>query len=144
MDAAVDMPTDTMTDGNDAMPPALTCAQPGMFPAMGGVASDTTVSRTNKVAPLCNGTVMNGADAVYSINPGAGKQMTVSIATNTGGYQVVAYITVPCATGSCSVNMYATPGNPIVVTTVAGPQFIIVDSGFAAMSGQYTLTVSIN
>jgi hypothetical protein len=143
MDAAIDMPADMMTI-IDAPPAALTCGDAGPFPATGGMSSNTTMSRTSKVAAQCVAQVMNGPDAVYKIDPGAGKQMSISIATTMGSYQVTAYVISPCPTTACLQNMYATPGNPINVTAIAGVQYIVVDSQFSAMSGPYTLTVSVN
>jgi hypothetical protein len=137
-DGGMDMPDDVMPD---AMPHALNCADPGPIGANGGMASDTTANRTNKVMPLCNGSMMLAADAVYEIEPGSGRQMLVSIET-TASYSVVAYVTSQCPSTACLTNMYATPGNPISITTVAGPQYIVVDSTLSAMSGPYKLTIT--
>jgi hypothetical protein len=144
MDAAVDMPGDTMMMDADAMPAALTCGDPGPFPPTGGMTSSTTVGRSSTVAAQCVAVVMNGPDAVYKIDPGAGKQVSISIATTMGSYQVAAYAVSPCPTTACLQNKYATPGNPITITAIAGVQYIVVDSQFSTGMGPYTLTVSVN
>lgn len=140
-DAAIDALDDAMPDARKA---ALNCADPGVIPPTGGGDMDTTVGRTPKVAPMCNGTVMTAVDAVYRITPGAGKQMLVDIATTNASFSVTAYVTTACPSTACLTNMYAFPGNPISVTTLAGDHYIVVDSGISADSGPYTLAVTIN
>jgi hypothetical protein len=141
-DAAVDTPGDALGDAMpDAMQLPLNCAAPGQLPVNGGSGSDTTANRTNKLAPQCDDGIMNGADAVYRIDPGVGRQMLVSINTPES-YSVAAYVTSLCPSTACLTSSYATPNNPISVMTLAGPHYIVVDSINATMSGQYTLTVS--
>lgn len=143
-DAAVDV-VDTMPgDATDAQMPELSCAVPGMLSTTGGMASGTTTGHMNNLFPQCNGFVMNGLDAVYSISPMPGKQMTVTIATASGSYMVAAYVTSPCMATACVSTQYATPGNSKTYTTVAGTQYIIVDSTIAGQSGPFTLTVTVN
>lgn len=145
-DAAVadaDAPSDAMPDGNQ---PLLTCVVPGALPSTGGTAMGSTVSRTSMISAQCNGSVMNGADAVYMLDVAAGKQLVVDISTNTGGYQVAAYVIRPCsAVPSCLTNMYAIKGAPISVTTAtAGMHYVIVDAVNPATTGDYTLSVTVN
>ena len=130
----------------DAPPAALTCADPGPFPAAGGTTVGSTTSRTSTVSALCNGAVMNGADAIYRIDTAMGVQLQVAVMGFTG---VAAYVIAPCTvtpgTPMCAMNMPATPGNPINVTTAfAGEHFIVVDSVNAAANGGYNLMVGVN
>lgn len=137
-----DAPADTMPDMMiDAMPAALTCVDPGVIAMTGGSASGTTVGRTSTISALCNGSVMNGNDAVYRVTAAAGDQYLVSI---TG---VKAYVIIPCsispAMPMCVGNMPASPGNPISFTAaVAGQHYIVVDHENPATSAAYTLTVT--
>jgi hypothetical protein len=140
-DAGVDAWGDAMTDARQA---ALTCADPGLLATTGGSDTNTTSGKSPKVSPQCNGTVMTGADAVYKIEPGSGKQMLVDIATTDSGFSVTAYVTTTCPSSACLTNAYATPGNPISITTLAGPHYIVVDSGISAASGPYMLMVTTN
>jgi hypothetical protein len=49
------------------------------------------------------------------------------------------------STPSCIGNMFATQTAPIsVTTTFVGEHFIIVDGENAGLSGNYTLTVTVN
>jgi len=143
MDAAVDMPIDTMGDGNDMMLPALTCMQPGIL-SSGVMASGSTASRTNTVTSQCNGGVMNAADAVYRISTTAiNQQLMVSI---TGSLN--AYVIQPCsvapATPMCIGTTAASSVSPITVTaTTIGQYFVVVDAIPPATSGAYGLTVTI-
>lgn len=139
-DAAVDAPDDSMVD---ARQPALNCADPGVLPPTGGGDANTTLGRTAKVAAMCNGTVMTAADAVYRITPGSGKQMLVDIATSES-FLVTAYVTTTCPSTTCLTNSYASPGNPISVTALAGDHYIVVDSGVSAATGPYQLTVTVD
>ncbi len=137
MDAS-DAPPDVAID---AMPAALTCVDPGIIAMTGGSASGTTVGRTSTISASCNGSVMNGNDAVYRITAAAGDMYLVGI---TG---VKAYVIMPCslspATPACIGNTAASPGNPISVTaTAAGQYFIVVDHENPATSAAYTLTVT--
>jgi hypothetical protein len=134
-DGGVDAP------GPDARIAAATCADPMPFPATGGTFTGTTAGRQNLVTASCAGFVMNGLDAVYRIDTAAGDHLLVTI---TGGLQ--AYVITPCtaapATPACVGNAVASAGNPIDVTTAAGPQFIVVDDANPATSGPYTLSVT--
>lgn len=139
-DAAVDA-GDAMPDAPDAMPAALTCVDPGVIAAAGVTAMGTTVGRTSTISASCNGSVMNGPDAVYRITAGAGDIYLIGI---TG---VKAYALQPCsvspATPTCIGNTAATPGNPMQLTaTAAGQYFIVVDHENPATSAAYTLTVT--
>ena len=133
-DAPTDVPIDTM-------PPALTCVDPGVISMTGGTASGTTVGRASTISAICNGSVMNGNDAVYRISAAAGDMFLVSI---TG---VKAYAIAPCAASpampTCIGNTAAAPSNPISFTApTAGPYFIVVDHENPATSAAYTLTVT--
>jgi hypothetical protein len=128
----------------DARPAALTCSDPGPFPATGGTTAGTTAGRSNTVTATCGGSVMNGPDAIYELNAAIGSHIMLSI---TGSYPVAAYVIAPCTvapgTPLCVDNLYATAGVPITVTTsVAGTQYIVVDGANPAQSGTYTLTVT--
>src|SRR5687767_6388328 len=140
-DAAVDTP---MMDVIDARLAALTCNDPGVMPMTGGTAMGTTMGRTNMVAPMCNGSVHNGFDAVYRIDAAAGKQLNITITAPS--FSATAYVVQPCGSANgCVGNIYAQPGVPINVTVLAGgPPFVVVDSTFSAMNGTYTLNVTVN
>lgn len=140
-DAGTDASIDALPDARQA---ALTCADPGLLPATGGSDANTTSGRTPKVSSQCNGTVMTAADAVYKIEPGAGTQMLVDVSTSDSGFAVTAYVTTSCPSSACLTNAYATPGNPISITALAGPHYIVVDSGLSAASGPYMLAVTTN
>jgi hypothetical protein len=130
-----------MIDGRTA---ALTCADPGVFPAGGGTISGTTAMRSNTVSSSCGGFVMNGYDAVYRVTVAAGAHIMVSVS---GGYPVSAYVVAPCsvvpATPACEGNMAASAGNPIDVTTFVGQHYVVVDGSTAGQGGTYTLTVAV-
>jgi hypothetical protein len=131
----------------DAPPAALTCSDPGPFPASGGSASGTTAGRTNTVSASCNGTVMNGTDAVYRLDLGAGAHATFTV---TGAsFPIAVYALTPCtlapATPACLDNVYATTGSPATVTaTSAGTYFVIVDGTNAGLSGTYAVGETVN
>jgi hypothetical protein len=140
-DAAIDSPPG---DGMpvDATTYALTCGSPYEFPTTGGEFSNTTELRSNKVAPTCFNSKMNGLDAVHVIrNPGAGKQMIVQIEAN---FAATAYVLSACMQTACNGNVYARPGvgNDISVYTLAGDHYIVVDSLTANAFGDYKLTIS--
>ena len=141
-DAATD-DADAPIDGHPAM---LLCSDPGILPAAGGTVMGTTNGRNNTVSSLCNSLVMNGFDAVYRVDAALGDHIGITVA---GSFPVRGYVIAPCMTQpntpSCIGNMFATPTAPISVTTTsAGPQFIIVDGENAGLSGNYTLTVTVN
>ncbi|HEX5063990.1 MAG TPA: hypothetical protein VFV99_31640 [Kofleriaceae bacterium] len=142
-DAAVDVVDTMQGDASDGQMAELSCALPGALAATGGADSGTTVDRTSHVGAQCGGFLMAAGDAVYRITPGAGKQMTISVSTMTTSFMVFAYVTTMCPASVCSPNMVATPGNSLVVTTVAGPQYIVVDS-YGGMTGPYMLNVTVN
>jgi hypothetical protein len=136
-------------DGNgpDAPQAALTCGDAGPFPASGGTTSGTTAARTSTVSASCNGSVMNGADAVYRIDLAAGAQLTITVGS--GAFPVAGYAIAPCvvtpATPACIGDTYATAGSPVDVTAAtAGTYFVIVDGTAAALSGAYTLTLAVH
>jgi hypothetical protein len=138
--ACTSAPIDAHVDGpKDGPPPALTCADPG--PASGSV-SGTTVGRSNTVSASCGGFVMNGQDAVYRVSATAGQHVMVSVA----GLQ--AYVIAPCVTQpqtpTCLGNTVATVGNPIsVVAATTGNVYVIIDDSNPAVSGSYTLDVTV-
>ena len=143
IDAAVD---DMMPDTPDARLAALTCNDPGLFPAAGGMTSGSTATRSSTISAMCSGFVMNGPDAVYRVDTGSGAQINLTIA---GTYQVNAYVIAPCsiapATPMCIGNTMAAVGSPVnITTTLAGQHFIVVDGPNAGMNGDYTLTVVVN
>lgn len=138
-----DVPSDVPTDG---LPAALTCVQPGVLATTGGTVSGSTAGRSSLVSATCEGSIMNGNDAVYRIDAVVGAQIGVSIS---GSYPVNAYVLAPCsaapATPTCLSNMAAASGDPISVTTsFAGQHFIVVDGINPAQSGTYSLTVTVN
>ena len=124
---------------------ALTCADPGTFVADNTV-SGTTIGRANTISASCNGTVMNGNDAVYKIAGTVGQQLTLT--PHSSAFPVTAYALTPCTTSGvppCTGNAYATDTTPVTVTlTAMTDYFIVVDSGNALGSGAYTLTVTLN
>jgi len=128
----------------DGRPAALTCSDPGPFPATGGMTSGTTASRSNTVSASCGGAVMNGPDAVYRIQLAGAKQLTVSL---TASYAASAYVIAPCqlapATPACQSDTAAAAGSPLVVSLGAGTYFIVLDGVNAAIGGTYTLTVAV-
>lgn len=133
-------------DATDARIAALTCVDPGLVATTGGTAMGTTASRSSLVSASCDGFVMNGPDAVYRIDAAAGAQLLVSISAS---YAAYAYVLAPCsatpATPTCLTNMAASAGDPIsVTTTFAGQHFIVVDNPNPALSGDFTLTVTVN
>jgi len=124
---------------------ALTCADPGTFVADNTV-SGTTASRINSISASCNGSVMNGADAVYKIAGTIGHQLTLT--PHSSAYPVAAYVITPCTTSgvpACIGTTYATDTTPVTITIPAtSDYFIIVDGINAGLSGAYTLTISLN
>src|SRR5262249_7617388 len=96
IDAAVDAPPDVP----DAKPALLTCTEPGPFPATGGTATGSTATRTSMMSSMCGGFVMNGPDAVYRIDVGAGAHINLSIDN------LNAYVIVPCT---------PSPGTPMCI-----------------------------
>lgn len=137
MDAAIDMP---VGDGMpDARAHSLNCADPEPLDPSGDTFMNTTANRTSKVAPQCFNGVMNGADAVHVVETTPGRQMLVDVAGYSG---VAAYVISTCPTNACNGNKYATAGDPITVTTLAGKNYVVVDSLLAPANGAYTLTVS--
>jgi hypothetical protein len=141
MDAAVDATDGSMT--TDGRLTALTCDDPQPFPPTGGETVNTTAGRVTKLMPNCNGSNMFGPDAIYKIEPGAGKQMLVGIEPTVASYGVAAYVTTTCPSTTCLTNKYAFAGNPMSMTTLAGPHYVVVDSPFSAQTGQYRLTITI-
>ena len=140
IDARIDTP-DGPPDGKQA---ALTCMDPGVFPAAGGSASGSTnAPRVNTVSSSCGGQVMNGNDAVYKIDAALGDHITLTISGYVGVY---AYAIAPCvtqpSTPTCVGNMPASAGNPVTITVPATTAyFLVVDSVNPAQHGSYTLDV---
>jgi hypothetical protein len=137
-DAAVDVPGDGVPF-DSAPAHAFNCFDPEPLPMNGATVMGSTKGRSNKVAPQCFNAFMNGADAVYSITPGAGRQLHVSISA---AHVATAYVITPCPANACMGNIYAYENNAMTVTTVAGTLYVVVDSTLAAAAGEYTLTVS--
>ena len=130
----------------DARMPALTCADPGLFPPGGGSDSGTTEPpRANTVEGMCGGAVLNGADAIYRVATAAGDHIRVSIS---GSFPAAAYVIAPCQTTpnlpACEGSMLATAGMPIDVTPAStGEHYIVVDAVSPTDDGTYALTVSV-
>jgi hypothetical protein len=140
-DAAIDA-LDAPPDTQQA---ALTCADPGIFPASGGTRSGTTAGRPSKMAASCGGFVNNGPDAVYRIDLAAGKMLRVAITSGAlKAYVIPTCTETPPGTPACLGNTRALPGSPIVVTPAAGPSWVIVDEENAgATGGPYGLTLTV-
>jgi len=137
------IPIDTMEDGLiDAPPAALTCADPGPFPAAGGTTMGTTVGRPSKMSSMCGGFVMNGPDAVYRITMSGGAQLRVTIDGGRKAYVIAGCVESP-STPVCLGNAVAAMGAPILVTPAAGPAFVVVDDENAASSSTYALTLTV-
>ena len=116
-------------------------------PAAGGPETGTTAGRSNTVSALCNGSVMNGADAVYRIHFAAPGNLTLTLTA--GSFPVTAYAVAPCtlapATPACVGNAFAVVGNPAVLgIATAGDYFIVVDGANAGLTGTYALSVTAN
>jgi hypothetical protein len=137
-DAAVDVPGDgvILIDG----PPAhmLNCDDPQPL-TNGESFMASTTGRSNKLSTTCTSRVMYGFDAVHVITPGAGKNMTVTIAA---AHAATAYVLSACPQTACNGNVYATPAASTTIYTLAGPHYIVVDSQAANVNGSYTLTVA--
>jgi hypothetical protein len=136
------IPVDMMIDvpPPEGPPPALTCLDPGVFPATGGTVMATTVGATSKMSSLCAGLVHNGPDRVYRIMMN-GQQLRVSIANGRKAYVIASCVESP--TPACLGNVRATDGNPIVVTPAVGPAFVVVDDELAAAMSTFTLTLTV-
>jgi len=145
------VPRDAAPDGDidaiDAHQAMLTCADPGILPAGGGTAMGATSStHGNTVDSLCNSLVMNGPDAVYRVDATVGDHIGITVS---GGYPVRGYVIAPCVvqpnSPACVGNMFATPTASIsVIAAMTGQHYIIVDGENAGLSGNYTLTVTVN
>ena len=142
-DAAIDaVPDDSMVD---ARMPELRCGDPGKLPPTGGTVTGSTAGKMNLVTAQCSTGFMNGFDDVYEIEAPAGKQVTLAISTTTMNYAVTAYMITPCPSAACMSATYAVPGNPATITTtVASPQYVVVDSIIANTGGAYTLIVTVS
>ena len=130
----------------DARMPALTCADPGLFPAGGGTTSGATAPSRNTIDGMCGGTVLNGDDAVYRVTTTAGDHVRVSISGS--GFPAAAYVIAPCQPSpnvpACEGNMLATASTPIDVTPAStGAHYVVVDAVNPTDHGTYTLTVSV-
>jgi hypothetical protein len=136
--AAADSSGDGM--GIDAPSYLLNCDKPYELPPTGGSFSASTELRNNKLQPTCFNRTMVGQDAVHVITPGAGKTMFVKVEAAT--FAATAYVVSACSQTACNGNNYATPTKTISVYTLAGPHYVVVDSGDGTAFGPYTLTVS--
>jgi hypothetical protein len=108
--------------------------------------SGTTTGHTSMIAATCNATIMNGPDAVYRVHLAGAATVTLTIS---GSYPVNAYLLAPCAplpaTPTCVGNAFAAAGSPVAINAPgAGDYFVIVDGINAALSGTYTLDVTVN
>jgi hypothetical protein len=144
MDAAIDMPADTMgmdADGNPGV--ALTCVDPGILTS-GQPVSGNTTPRMNLMTSFCGGGVQNAYDAVYRITTTApNKQLLVSINSSLSAYVLNACMQTP-NTAACLGSNPANQGNPInVAAAAAGNYWVVVDNLNAGIMGPYTLTVTI-
>ncbi|MDQ3339802.1 MAG: hypothetical protein M4D80_31975 [Myxococcota bacterium] len=146
LDRCVSMiPIDMMIDvpPPEGPPPALTCADPGVFPASGGTVMATTVGATSKMSSFCTGLVHNGPDRVYRIMMNGTQSLRVTVDGGRKGYVLATCVESP-NTPNCFGAARATTGNPIVVTpAVAGPVFVVVDDENAAAMSAYTLTLTV-
>jgi hypothetical protein len=141
-DAAIDSPPDDSMV--DARVPELRCGDPGKLSPTGGTVTGSTAGKMNLVTAQCSTGVMNGFDDVYEIEAPAGKQVTLAVSTTTMGYAVTAYMITPCPSAACMSADYAVPGNPATITTtIASPQYVVVDSIIANTGGAYTLIVTV-
>jgi hypothetical protein len=136
-DAAVDTPSDIP----DASEPALTCDDPGLL-ASGTVFSGDTAGKPMVVAPLCNGFVMNGREAVYRIEAAAGDQLLVEILQGPLRAYVIDGADCPTAT-TCIANAVAIRNVPATVSPGAGVAYVIVDHELAGTDGTYQLKVTV-
>lgn len=125
----------------EGLPAALTCADPGVIPATGGMAIGTTAGAISKMSSLCAGLVQNGPDRVYRITMN-GQALRVTIVGLRKAYVIAACVVSP-NTPVCLGNVRATDGNPIVVTPAVGDAFVIVDDENAAAASTYTLTLTV-
>jgi hypothetical protein len=136
-DAAVDGSGDGSM-GDAAPAHAMTCTDPQ--PLINNESfKSTTHDRSPKLATACLNRTMYGPDAVHAIEPGAGKTMTIKV---DAAFAATAYVLSGCSQTACNGNVYATPGNPVSVYTLAGVHYVVVDSTAANVDGDYTLTVS--
>jgi hypothetical protein len=121
---------------------ALTCADPGEL-TNGVSVMGSTQGRANTVEPMCGGSVMTGADAIYTIAIGAAQSLDVTL---TGSNDLAAYVLATCTASPCLGDAYTTPiVAPLVVNAgSAGTYYVVVDSALAAGSGSYTLSVTVD
>ena len=132
------MDSDTPIDSRQA---ALTCADPGVV--TGGSYDGTTVGRPATMSSMCDGFVMNGKDAVYRIEIGAGDSLLVSIDEGARKAYVIATCVPAPNSPACLGGNVATLGNPISVTPAVGPAFVVVDDDNPSATGTYTLTLTL-
>lgn len=131
-------------DAGDARIEALTCADPGAFPATGGTRSGTTVGRASEMSAQCAGAVMNGPDAVFRIAlAGASQVLLVDVTGGRKAYVLSACTETP-ATPACLGNMRALAGQPISLTLAAGTYVVVVDDDLAAAASAFALTLTVN
>ena len=144
MDAAIDMPIDTMGMDADASPGvALDCFDPGILTSAVQVSGNTS-ARSNRMTSVCSGGVQNAKDAVYKITTTApNQQLRVAITGNLNAYVLNACNETP-NTVACLGSTAATSSASITVTAAAaGNYWIVVDAINPATMGGYGLTVTI-
>jgi hypothetical protein len=129
----------------DAELAALTCGDPGVIERGAPRSfSGSTDGALNHVSGSCDSHVFNGPDHVYRITAEAGDDVEVSIdaTLDIDAYVIGPTCPAPPATPTCAGGAFASPGVPLVLTSVAaGDLFVIVDSELAAVGGDYELTV---
>jgi hypothetical protein len=141
---APDAAVDGLEAPPDALPYALTCADPG--PITRGVEhtfTGTTVGGTDRIDGSCASRVLVGPDDVFEATALAGDRLDLTI---DGDAVVRAYVILACVMNqpACQGNMLASPGTPLAVTGLpAGSVWVVVDSENAALGGDYTLTVTV-
>jgi hypothetical protein len=123
-------------------PPALTCADPGVFPGSGSD-SGTTAGTTSKMSSTCGGFVNNGPDRVYRIMMNGTAMLRVHIDAGSRKAYVLASCVESPSTPACLGNVRAQMGNPITLQPAAGPAFVVVDDELAGATGTYTLRLEV-
>ena len=130
----------------DAVPAALTCADPGIVPRGTTMFDATTIGGVNHVSSSCDTAIYNGPDDVYLVTANAGDDLEVQI---TGESTVRAYVVVDCvpspATPACSGDAVAQDGFALNLTDLpAGEHHVVVDEVNPAGGTDYVLTVTLS